>query len=161
MPRYDLVLFADYYQFYVQDEPVGGDLSDAWSSEAGARLLAVAPGVVGVGTVRNMDVSVTIEILSTEPPADFEGADHVVECSLLVKSGRIVAAGCTDYFPEAKRMELPSGAYRVRVSFSGLTTLSADGLEGNDRYHLQLWQAPEVEPVVLKQRALQLFVQAD
>jgi hypothetical protein len=154
MLRYDLELFADYYQFYLQDEPVDGDLSDAWSSEAGARLLAVAPGVVGVGTVRNMDVPVTIEILSAEPPADFERADHVVECSLLVNSGRIVAAGCTDYFPEAKRMDVPSGMYRVRVSFSGLTTLSADGLEGNDHYRLQVWQAPAVEPVVLKQRAV-------
>jgi hypothetical protein len=154
MPLHELELFADYYQFYVQDEPANGDLSRAWSDEAVARLLAVAPGVVGVGTVRNMDVPVTIEILSNEPPADFEVSDHVVECSLLVKSGRIVAAGCTDYFPEAKRIDLPSGTYRVRVSYSGLGSLSSDGLEGNDRYRLQLWQAPAVEPSVLKQRAV-------
>jgi hypothetical protein len=154
MPHYDLELFADYFQFYVQDEPANGDLSGAWSNEAVARLLAVAPGVVGVGTVRNMDVPVTIEIHSVEPLADLEASDHVVECSLLVKSGRIVAAGCTDYFPEAKRIDLPSGTYRVRVSYSGLGSLSADGLEGNDRYRLQLWQAPEVEPSVLKQRAV-------
>ncbi len=154
MRRLDLELFADYFQFYVQDEPANGDLSDAWNSETEARLLAVAPGVVGVGTVRNMAVPVTIEILSSEPTSDFDTPDHVVECSLLVKSGRIVAAGCTDYFPDATRIEVPSGMYRVRVSYSGLTPRSTDGLEGYDRYLLQLWQAPAVEPSVLKQRAV-------
>jgi hypothetical protein len=33
-----------------------------------------------------------------------------------------------------------------------LDTLSEDGLEGGDRYHLQLWPAPAIEPAVLKQR---------
>ena len=153
MACHNLELFADYFQFYIQDEPADGDLSNAWGKEAETRLLAIAPGVVGVGTVRNMDVPVTIEILSTEPTADFEAFDHVVECSLLVKSGRIVVAGCTDYFPEAKRIEVAAGMYRVRVCFTGLRSLSPDGLDGSDHYRLQLWQAPAVEPSVLKQRA--------
>jgi hypothetical protein len=36
-------LFADFFQFYLQDEPVEGDLSDAWSEEATSRMLAIAP----------------------------------------------------------------------------------------------------------------------
>ena len=32
-------LFADYFQFYVQDESVEGDLSDSWTKEAVQRLL--------------------------------------------------------------------------------------------------------------------------
>ena len=61
-------IFADYHQFYIQDESADGDLSEAWTDEAVANLLAVVDGTVGVGTVRNMDVPVTIEILSNEPP---------------------------------------------------------------------------------------------
>lgn len=152
MARHDLNLFADYYQFYVQDETANGDLSDAWTDHAVTRLLAVAPGVVGVGTIRNMDVPVTIDIVDREPPADFGVFDHVVECSLLTESARIVVASCTDYFPEAVRIDILPGLYRVRVCYSGLNSLSTDGLRGNDRYTLYLWQAPPIEPVVLKQR---------
>ncbi len=60
MSRYELTLFADYHQFYIQDENVDGKLSDAWTDEAVERLLTVAPGTVGIGTVRNVDVPVTM-----------------------------------------------------------------------------------------------------
>ena len=32
-----------------------------------------------------------------------------------VKSGKIAIAGCTDYFPEAKRIELKNGIYNARI----------------------------------------------
>lgn len=152
MSRHELTLFADYHQFYIQDESVDGNLSDAWTDDAVERLLAVAPGTVGIGTVRNVDVPVTISVLEREPVFDPEKFDQVVECSVAVESGSIVAAGCTDYFPEAVRIKIPSGPYRVRVSFEGLDSVSADGLEGNDQYHLQLWPAPMGPVDILKQR---------
>lgn len=98
MSRYELTLFADYHQFYIQDEDVDGNLSDAWTDEAVERLLAVAPGTVGIGTVRNVDVPVTIAVLEREPALDADKFDQVVECSIVVKSGAVVVAGCTDYF---------------------------------------------------------------
>lgn len=153
MNRYELTLFADYHQFYIQDESVDGNLSDAWTDDAVKRLLAVAPGTVGIGTVRNVDVPVTISILEREPVFDPEEFDQVVECSVAVESGSIVAAGCTDYFPDAMRIKIPSGLYRVRASFEGLDSVSADGLEGNDQYHLQLWPSPMGPVEILKQRA--------
>jgi len=146
-------LFADYFQFYIQDEAVDGDLSDAWSDEAVDQLFAVGPGVVGIGTVRNMDVPVTVEILAAEKPVDLAEWDHVVECTLVTESANLVVAGCTDYFPDVARIAIAPGTYRLRACYAGLDTLSDDGLEGNDRYHLQLWPAPAIEPVVLKQRA--------
>ena len=145
-------LFADYFQFYIQDENADGNLSDSWNDEAVGRLLAVAPGVVGVGTVRNMDVPVSVEVLDSEAGADFDQWDHVVECTLEVSSTRLVIAGCTDYFPDAARISVSPGTYR-RACYADLNSLSEDGLEGNDRYHLQLWPAPAIEPRVLKQRA--------
>lgn len=43
MSHYKLTLFADCFQFYIQDENVDGNLSDAWTDDAVERLLAVAP----------------------------------------------------------------------------------------------------------------------
>jgi hypothetical protein len=60
-------LFADYHQFYLQDELVTGDLSDSWTPEAASRLLAIAHGTIGVGTIRDTTVPVDVEISDTEP----------------------------------------------------------------------------------------------
>lgn len=156
MTRHEFSLFADYFQFYVQDDYEGiGDLSEAWTPEAVDRPLAVAPGTVGVGTARNMTVPVAIEIHSSEPVEELQSWDHVTECDLQVKSGRIVVGGCTDYLPEAARVPLPPDLYRVRISYGDLDSLSDDGLEGSDHYLLQIW--PVLAPrgvCVLKRRRL-------
>ena len=152
MKSFELTLFADYFQFYIRDEAAKGDLSQAWNKETTDRLLAVAPGTVGIGTVRNMDVPVTVEILEREPEDDFSGWDHVVEAGLDSLSGRIVIAGCTDYVPDARRIEVSPGTYRIRVSYGALGTLSEDGLSGDDRYRLQLWLAASTAVRILKQR---------
>jgi len=152
MRQLEYELFADYFQFYLQDESAEGNLGDSWSEEAVARLLAIAPGTIGVGTVRNMNVPVTVEILEGEPGSDLESWDHVTECSLDVPSGRIVIAGCTDYFPDAARIDIEPGTYRARVSYGSLDSLSEDGLDGDDRYRVQLWPAQSSELHVLKQR---------
>jgi hypothetical protein len=154
MQSHNFTLFADYFQFYIQDEPADGNLSKSWSDAAVERLLAVAPGVVGVGTVRNMDVPVSIYVCDKEPTLTLDAYDHVVECSLSVKSGHLVVAGCTDFFPDAARISLTPGTYRVRINYSGLNSLSEDGLHRDDRYRLELWQAPTIDPTVLKQRAI-------
>jgi len=153
MKSVELSLFADYFQFYIQDEAAVGDLSASWTEETVGRGLAIAPGIIGIGTVRNMHVPVTIEIHEREPEKDFSDWDHVVEAALEVASGRIVAAGCTDYFPDARRIEIPSGSHRVRVSYGALDTLSEDGLSGEDHYRVQLWPGPPTAVHILKQRA--------
>ncbi|WP_295851075.1 hypothetical protein [uncultured Xylophilus sp.] len=145
-------LFADYFQFSLQDEAAKGDLSESWTEEAVDRLLAVAPGTVGIRTVRNMDVPVSVEVLAVEPALDLRAWQHVVECSLEVTSPHLVIAGCTDYCPVAARIRVEPGSYRVRACFAELDTLSEDGLEGNDRYHLQLWPAAPLPVVVRKLR---------
>ena len=152
MTLFELSLFADYFQFYVQDEAATGDLSQAWNKEATERLLAVAPATIGIGTVRNTNVPVTLEIRADEPDDDSAEWDHVVEASLDVESGRIVVAGCTDYFPDATRIEVAPGSYRVRASYGALNTLSEDALSGDDRYRLQLWPATAINVRILKQR---------
>jgi hypothetical protein len=152
MRGFEYKLFADYYQFYLQDECVTGDLSDSWTQEAIDRLLAVAPGTIGVGTVRNMTVPVVVEIADTEPDEDTTKWDQVNECSFEVQSGRIVVAGCTDYFPEAARIDVEPSSYRARIYYGSLDALSKDGLEGDDHYRIVLWPGVPGPLRVLKQR---------
>ena len=151
---YTFQLFADYFQFYLQDEFADGNLSEAWTNEAVARLVAIAPGTVGIGTVRNMKVPVTLEFLPSKPLLNEDLWDHVVECSLVAGSANLVISGCTDYFPDADRIPLEPGTYRVRACFADLDSPSEDGLDGNDRYHLQLWKEDFSELTVIKQRAV-------
>jgi len=137
MPQYTFELFADYFQFYIQDDDMKfGDLSAAWTEEAVERLLAVSDHVVGVGTVRNMDVPVHVSV-SDSLPALKEGEwDRINSASIECDTGRLVLAGCTDYFPDAARLPVPPGRYDTLIAYKGLDTLSEDGLDGNDSYHL-------------------------
>jgi hypothetical protein len=150
--RLEFTLFADYFQIYLQDESAKGNLSESWTQEAADRLLALAPGTIGVGTVRNMNVPVVVEISDSPPDEDLSLWDQVNECTLEAFSGRIVIAGCTDYYPDAARIELPPGTYRARIYYGDLDTLSSNGLEGDDHYRVFLWNAAPELPKVLKQR---------
>jgi len=49
-----------------------------------------------------------------------------------------------------RRFEVPAGTVRVRVSHSGLDTLSEDGLRGKDRYRVAVWPGDAIAPRVVK-----------
>jgi hypothetical protein len=139
MRNYELSLFADYYQFYFQDDdPAFGDLSEAWTDEAVDILLAVSDHVIGVGTVRNMDVPVHVSVQTVLPDLESPEWDRLNRASLRVDTGRIVFAGCTDYLPDAFRVEVEPGDYDVLVAYKNLEDVSEDGLEGRDSYHVFL-----------------------
>jgi hypothetical protein len=65
-----------------------------------------------------------------------------------------VAAGCTDYFQDAQRIDVAAGIYRVRVSYANLNSKSPKALSGEDSYLVQLWLAPSVTVSTLKERAV-------
>ncbi|MDR2920254.1 MAG: hypothetical protein LBV72_12940 [Tannerella sp.] len=141
-----LELFADYFQFFIQDENAEDNFDNDWTDEAVGRLLIVTDGLIGVGTVRNMNVPVIIKIFDSEPPmlADDQGViGQINECDLNVFSGRIMISGCTDYLPDARRVDLDNGIYRARIYYANLDTLSEDGLEGDDCYEIHLWKTDE------------------
>ncbi len=148
--KYEFELFADYHQFYLQDEQADCDLSDSWTEQASKDLFAIAVGMIGIGTARNLDVPVTVEIHNSEPENDFDEWDHVIECSVDIPSGKIVVAGCTDYFPDAARISVESGVYRARVFYGELDSLSADGCDGKDQYKVALWLGATINPKVIK-----------
>lgn len=134
-----LTLFADYHQFYLQDDDVRfGDLSDAWTQDATEQLLAVADHVVGIGTVRDAEVSVQVTVAADLPDLDSSQWDRINRTRLMCDTGRIVIAGCTDYFPDARRIEVKPGPYEVMVGYKNIRTSSEAGLDGNDSYHIFL-----------------------
>jgi hypothetical protein len=98
-----------------------------------------------------MDVPVVLEIHEKAPTEDFFHWDHVVECSLNVTSNSLVIAGCTDYFPDAARVDVIPGEYRARVSFGALDKLSEIRLDGEDNYRVQLWLGSAIAPRIIKQ----------
>jgi hypothetical protein len=147
-------LFADYFKFYLQDDdPEKGNLEDSWTDQASKRLLAIAPFVVEVGTVRNMNVPVKIFLSNDNPKVGFENYDLVNRCSLAIETGKIVVAGCTDYFPEALRIDVPSGLFEILIGYGNLDKLSEDGLDGDDFYDVFIFPSAkfaEVETLIDK-----------
>ena len=51
-----------------------------------------------------------VEVHEAEPSVELAEWDHVTECGIDVPTGRVVVAGCTDYFPDAVRSEVVRAA---------------------------------------------------
>jgi hypothetical protein len=140
----NLELFTDYFQFYIQDEQNVGESGDAWTDEKVAMLLTTTTGIMWIGTVRNMNAPVSVKLFASEPlVAERDDIGQVNECDLEITSGKAVIAGCTDYLPDAQRMDLANGIYRARIYYSNLDKISADGLDGEDYYEVHLWLTNE------------------
>jgi hypothetical protein len=159
LSRFSLSIFADYFQFYIEDDgaPLAEvDFSDAWTKETVERQIVATRRAIGVGTSRNMTVPIVIEIAATCPDDD-PAAELVTEASFEVTSGRLVILGCTDYAPSATRIEVVPGRHRARVFYYDLEKLSEDGLEGDDSYRIVLWPDSEViAPRILVDRRQRL-----
>lgn len=142
-------VFADYHQFYLWDHGTRPDAPTDYTEVETQRRIKAAPFVVVVQPERNMEVPVEVEVIDKPPSTSLSAWDHVTEASLDLPSGRLEIHECTggsiDILP------VQPGSYRVRVYYGGLGTLSDDGLEGEDRYRVELWLAPASEVAVLKQ----------
>lgn len=153
---YQLDLFADYFQIYLQDEQAAEewDVPDDWGNQLTSQMIAVAPGTITIGTVRNMDVPVEIQLLTGRPSDDLTIGDHITEASLNIPSGKLVVLGCTDYLPDATRIPIQSGSYRVRIYYSALESISEDGLDGNDHYKVLIWPEEYSDFKIIKKWSL-------
>ena len=145
--KHDFEIFADYHQFYLEDEASPHTTGDIWTKETHERMLAVSEKLVAVGTARYETVPVSIEFHDTEPPLELEKYSRVNECSLEIASDKLVLSGCTEYLPDAARIDAEPGIYRVRVLYGNLESV-VDDWEGEDFYVLQLWRDAEMREIV-------------
>ena len=146
---FDGSLLADYHQFYLADDIAKLPETEYTAADLRARIVTSEQALVAF-TVRNMDVQVRVELHGEEPRIDHEEADHVVMGSFRT-SGRIVIAGLSDWVPDAARASVPPGTLCAMVIFTGLDTLSEDGLDGDDRYVVHLWPGEGIGITVLRQ----------
>lgn len=148
---YSFEIFADYHQFYLMDNEKEPEYPSDVTELDCSNMAKVAPYIVAVYTTRNMTVPVTVRIHDADPGANLNEWDHVVECSVDVPSGRLVVIGCTDYLPDARRLEMQPGMYQVRLCYGKLDTLSDNHLDGDDYYVVDLWLGQIQKLKVLKQ----------
>lgn len=134
---FDFDVFADYHQFYIQDGQVLPDAPTNWSDEDVQRRTKVAENVVVVCPLRNATVPVQLKVQDVAPQMDVEHIDHAVQCSLHLPSGVLQVHECTG--GEVLRHEVSPGHYGVLVEFSGLTSISDDGMDGEDTYRITVW----------------------
>ena len=152
LEQYQYNLFADYFQFYVEDENPEDVKEQIWNDEQSVEMgLGFGKDVIAVGTERNFTVPFSLEIHDSEPQDDFSVWDRVNECSIDIHSGTMVVYGCTDYRPDAARIQVTPGCYRARIYYGGLDTVTEFD-KGDDVYKMALWAAPFSEMKILKKR---------
>jgi len=119
-------LFADYFQLYLMDEAAEDDTSEIWTDEALDAKLAVSENTLTIGTFRNVDVDFEVEVLEEEPELNLEKWDHASIGYVDFPSGKCAVFGCTDYLPDAKRIELPNGQYAALSLARGLDSIEVE-----------------------------------
>jgi len=150
--HHEVSIYADYHQFYALDSWAAleaTDNADFWTREAFVRMLAVNPGIFGVGTATAGEVPVTLHVDQDAPRADLAGWDHVVEVDLQLPSGQLIVCGCTQPREEGLHLELPFGGYIARVCYGGLDSVVDEA--GDDHYSIFMWPAEASGVRVLKQ----------
>ena len=144
-------IFADYFQFIIQDENSKDDFGTLWNDDAVASMVAVGETALSLGTLRNVDVAVAIHVVDGPPEIQLEDFDHAVEGSFASPTGRIAVMGCTDFLPDASRLEVKSGSYRFIYLVSGARTIQTEWEPADDLYELYIWPAERLALHLLKE----------
>jgi len=150
MKSYKFELFADYFQVYVMDDGADDDTSEIWTDKAFDLKLALAENTIAVGTFRNADVSFEVEIQDSEPAVNLDNWDHASKGHFEVKSGKCAVFGCTDYLPDAERIEVPNGNYSVLSLAKGLDSITTEWDAADDYYKLIMWPSLQKEHESIK-----------
>lgn len=148
-------VFADYFQILLRDANADWeDLAEKWTATSVSEMFVQGDGWVAIGTARNMFVPVTVATADEEPALDLAPWDRIVDSGIALPSGQLIVSGVTDNGRSGGEIKLPAGAYRLRALYLGLNTLSSDGLNGNDRYVIQLWPLAGTETTPTQPRVV-------
>ncbi len=143
-------IFAENFQFILMDESSEDDFSAVWNDEASERMLAIGETSVCLGTLRNITVPIAIHVSQTEPQINIQEFDHAVSASLSIPSGRLATMSCTDYLPNAVRIELPAGIYHLMYLVTGVDSITDETEPADDHYIIHIWPGSPQEPTLLK-----------
>jgi hypothetical protein len=153
MARYYFNVLADYFMIDLLDDGADWPEPIVKEEDVSDRVI-VSDGAITLMTARNMSVPLLLEIGASPPGetvySDIETWDHVVECSIRIKSGRLAIWGNGEYYPDCPKVGVEPGIYQARIFHGGLTTLSEDGLDGNDVYWVLLTPGQPIEKKVIR-----------
>lgn len=144
--KLDFEIYADYNQFYLECENSPHQTENLWTKETFEQMIAVSEKLVAVGTARYRTVPVSIEFHDCQPVLEFEKYSRINECSLEAATDKLVLSGCTEYLPDAARIDIEPAIYAVRICYGNTEDVS-DDFEGDDFYVLQLWKADSFQEV--------------
>ncbi|PKM17294.1 MAG: hypothetical protein CVV11_20610 [Gammaproteobacteria bacterium HGW-Gammaproteobacteria-15] len=150
MKSYKFELFADYFQVYLMDAEAVDDTSNIWTKEALNIKLGIMPNTLAIGTFRNVDVPLEVEVYEVEPEINLEEWDHAALGYFAIKSGHCTVFGCTDYLPDAAKIEIAPGKYSVLSLAKGLGSIIEEWEDADDLYKVILWPSTSTEYRVLK-----------
>jgi hypothetical protein len=87
-----------------------------------------------------MTVPVSVRMRKARPDTLDAGFERINECAIQIDTGRLVISGCSDYFPDAERIDLAPGPYNALIDYKGLDTASDNRQYGDDSYHIFQWR---------------------
>jgi hypothetical protein len=145
-------------QFHLIDDESYPDPSEVWTEETCKNRLATTDGFVGIGTLEGYaDVEVTIVVGKRCPESKITTCDHVVECSLEIKSGRLLVVPCAS-LDETQGVNLDPGWYRLCIlcDWTDTTTVEyerrRDRERRRERYIVYIWPSEYATERVRKRR---------
>jgi len=127
------------------DVEANDDTSEVWTEEALNLKLGILPNTLAVGTFRNVDVPVQIDICESEPEVNLEEWDHATKGYFTSKSGQCAIFGCTDYLPGAAKFKISPGKYAVLSLAKGLGSITEEWEDADDLYKVILWPSSTEE----------------
>jgi hypothetical protein len=146
---HDIKVFADYFQFYVWDAGADPQPPEEYTDDDIRQMVKTAEHVVVIQPARNTTVPVRVEVHEAEPEVSLHAWDHVAECSVSLPTGWVQVHECTG--GSRLDVQVVPGVYRVRALFAGLSSLTEDAQDGDDRYCVQLWPGTARPLRVVKQ----------
>lgn len=151
MAKYRWTIFADYFQFIVQDEESKDDFGELWRGAPVGMMVAAGETALSFGTLRNVDVQVELRVVDEPPEIQLDEFDHVVEGAFASPTGKLLALRCTENFKDASRLEIAPGSYGFIYLISGADTVQNEWEPAEDLYSVYIWPAAkrELRPVKL------------
>ncbi|MBP0006844.1 MULTISPECIES: hypothetical protein [unclassified Roseofilum] len=152
MKKISMKIFADYHIIFLSDANNNDDISGYISDHSIKDKLVYTSSKIAIVTARNMEVPVGLGISEKNIPVSLDSWDHIVQCSIMIHSGKLAVFGAVDYQPDTLQIPVNPGIYQVTVLYGGLDTISKDGLEGEDFYKILLYPTDKLEGTkILKQ----------
>lgn len=139
-----LRMHAAFRQTYLFDDVASPMYPEDITDADLERRIKVVPNLLAIYTPSDGETVVQVDLAQTRTKLDAAHWRHIVEAPLAVPYGRLVIANPESHLPDAARVSVAAGSYRVRVAGRGFGEGEAQ------EYLLTLWPANDESVAVIK-----------